>query len=277
MSRLAAAAVLTVLLGTAVPAAEPELVVLKELPGGVSLTAPWLSADGLTLYWATRTKTMQRAVWTATRKDPGAGFENAREVAVGVDPTVSADGRELIFYGGPGGLRVCTRKAPDGDFSPPRLAPGLATEPGTNLFAPCLADDRTLYADHLSADGVAVLRYERANRKAAWGQPERVTFKDSPATTHRTVFVSTGGKYALCTGGNLQGDNLLYFTSRDGGKTFDSPTVLKLPGQPLTGEFPRYCEATKELIFNRNKDGMGSREIVIVRNFDLKVKAQRKK
>ena len=55
----------------------PELVVLNELDSEGNESNPWLSFDGLTIYWTVHIPpSTTRWVWTAKRADPDSLFEN---------------------------------------------------------------------------------------------------------------------------------------------------------------------------------------------------------
>lgn len=128
----------------AASAAPPEIMPLNELPQDAYNTAPWLSPDGLTLYWQSTAKgEKQRWVWRAERKSADALFENARKLFPGSDPTVSGDQLEMIVLDGRN-LHSTIRKTKKDDFGRMRKISELD---GLGLLAsPCLSEDFDLSA-----------------------------------------------------------------------------------------------------------------------------------
>ena len=69
-----------------------ELLVLSEINGDGPALDPWISHDGLTIYWSS-----EGGIWTAKRKDSQSFFENKKRLMAGRHATVSGDGLQMIL------------------------------------------------------------------------------------------------------------------------------------------------------------------------------------
>jgi hypothetical protein len=250
---------------------ETAMVPLEELPqqDGYN-SAPWVSANGLTLYWQSAAKgEKQRSIWCAERKNADSLFSNARTLFSGSDPTLTGDELEMILLDGRN-LSLATRKTKQDDFGQPRRIPELN---GLGfLAAPCLSEDGLLlWADRIQDGKVEIVRFHRPTRDNAWGKPEVVKMPFI-GSTGRFICVSPERGYGFFCVPDLLKDksanNLVYLSTKDQGATFTNPVVVELPKEVVRGKFPRYVEATRELFFSGDLEEGGRARLFVIRNFD---------
>jgi uncharacterized protein (TIGR03067 family) len=250
---------------------EPQLIVIKELPNYDSYqSAPWLSEDGLNLYWKSPPPgDKQHWIWTARRKSPDDLFENARKLVPGNDPALTADELEMIVLVD-GSLQSTTRPSTDAPFQRPTK---IIDRQGNRLLAsPCLSPDGlTLYADLLDFDTktISLQKLTRKSRRAKWGEQQPVQFSGAGEAKVRFCHVTRDGLYAFCTmqAGEWERSPLVVFRRDADGAGFDSPRIIEIGGQKVIGKFPRYVAATHELYFSRAREN-NQDEICVIRNFD---------
>src|SRR5690606_26188689 len=125
---------------SASPAQQPNVAVLATLNTGDYNASPWLSEDGLRLYWervrSTGTGSTAETVM-ASRPSLFAPFGEPRSVAAGRMATLSPDELELICVpGANGGLHVTRRAKLEDPFPPP--APLSLPERLQGPKSPCL-------------------------------------------------------------------------------------------------------------------------------------------
>ncbi len=260
-------------------AAPPELTLLKELPQDAYNSAPWVSPDGLTLYWQSTAKgEKQRWVWRAERKSADALFESARKLVPGSDPTVTGDELEMILLNLDGrNLYSTARKTKKDDFGRPRKIPELD---GVGFLAsPCLSEDGlVLWADRIQDGKAAIVRLQRPSRDGAWGKPEAVKMP-LIGSTGRFVYVVPKKRYGFCCVPDLLKDksanNLVYLSTMDQGATFTNPVLVELPMEVVRGKSPRYVEATRELFFSGDLEEGGSAKLFVIRNLNLSAFAKK--
>jgi uncharacterized protein (TIGR03067 family) len=251
---------------------DPELVVIKELPNQEAYqSAPWLSEDGLTLYWKCPPPgEKEQWIWMARRRSPDDLFENAKKLVPGNDPALTADGLELILLA-QGSLLSATRSSAAAAFQRPQR---IFDRQGNRLLAsPCLAPDGlTLYADLIDFDtkSVALQKYTRPSRRAKWGDPQTVRFSGVGESKLRFFHMTGDGRYAFCTmqSGDWESSPMAVFRSgaEEGG--FSSPRIIVVGGRDVIGKFPRYVAATHELFFARMRQDSKQDELCVIRNFD---------
>jgi serine/threonine protein kinase len=251
------------------PTAKAELRQLGELPHRMRKRGMWLSPDGLTLYWSS-TLGRELRTWVATRPNADARFANVAELFAGCDPTVTADGLEMILAGSDeaGALAVSTRASTRGPWGQPRK---LAEFDGLGALAsPCLAGDGlTLYAELFGANRLGTtVRFRRPDRKAPWGRPEPLTITGLPSQHVRFPYVTDDGRFLFGRFGGAHTSPMVLLTSTDGGKTFGTPAAIDVPGINAAGRYPRYVSATKELFFCGDTPGQTLIKMFVIRNFD---------
>lgn len=254
-----------------VSAADPELIRLKELPANASHSGPWLSPDGLTLYWqSNNASNPQRWVWCAERRNAEGLFENARKLVPGNDPTVTGDGLEMIILEG-GKLQTTTRASVTETFSRPRAISEF--ESLGFLAAPCLSEDGlTLHAEHLFDMKIELVIFTRSSRNDKWSQPTTVKVQRPGPAAMRFFHVPAGSQWAFGSIPdrlkNKSSNNLIVFSVAEGGRSLNSPTFIEIPRQVVQGTFPRYVKATKELFFSGEGNKKGEAQIMVIRNFE---------
>ncbi len=257
------------------PSSTTQLLALRELPGSQNKSGPWLSPDGLSLYWADK-QGEQHSIWRASRSAPGQPFKNATRIIGGHDPTFSSDLTELIRIDydmqpqrGQKFALFSARKssASDPNFPLPHRKLYEMKDLGF-VAAPCLsADGLVLYAEQFGNPNLARnVRFRRPHRDALWGQPEAVPISGLAKGGLRFPFLSADGRFLF--GNNDESPSgMVMLTSNDGGHSFGSPKPIEVPGNIVKGKFPRYCAATRELIFAESTTEKIA-DLFLLRNFD---------
>jgi hypothetical protein len=252
-------------------AAPPELVTLTELSQDGYNISPWVSRDGLTLYWQFTPKgEKQRWVWSAKRKGADGLFEGVKKILPGSDPTVTGDELQMILLDGQN-LYSSVRKTTKEDFGRPSKISELD---GVGFLAcPCLSGDGlTMWAERIEKGTPTVVRCVRNSREDGWSKPELVKMP-LIGSTGRTVYVDPKKGYGFCSVVELFKDktlnSIVFLSTKDQGATFTNPVVVEVPKEVVNGSFPRYVEATRELFFVGRLDESGRSKLMVFRNFDL--------
>ena len=253
-------------------AAQPELAPLKELPQNGYSSAPWVSSDGLTLYWQFTTKgEKQRWIWRAERKSADALFENARKVVPGADPALTGDELEMILFDART-LHSSVRKSRTEEFGRPRKITEL--EGSGALASPYLsADGLTLWADRVQNSKSEVFRFRRPARDAAWGKPEPVVMPTIVIGSNgRCLQVDPQKGFGFCSVPDLlknkTANNIVYLSTEDQGATFTNPRLVEVPKDVIRGMSPRHVAATHELFFAGELEPDVTSKLFVIRNFD---------
>jgi uncharacterized protein (TIGR03067 family) len=255
----------------------PEVVQITELPEpDLTHTGPWLSADGLTLYWKDQAGISERAwIWSARRETKDGLFDNAKKHVNGGDMTVTSDGLEMILLV-PEGLHSTKRVSLTAAFNRPQK---IAELQGRGFLAvPCFGeDDLTLYVDRSNPKKpVEQVKFTRPSRTAKWTGPTPVKIDIPSGKRIRHFSVTSDGRFAF---GILHDDvpdkafwdvSNQFAVMRAAQDGFGRPIPIWIDGKPLVGTFPRYVSATNELFLNRPIDGKPP-QIFVVRNFDPEV------
>lgn len=254
---------------------EPESATLRELPNPDSNhSAPWVSDDGLSLYWkAPRPGEQQMWIWSARRKTKDELFEAAATLVPGHDPTVTKDELEMVLLD-KDGLCSTTRTSRDAPFRRPQR---IVEFQGLGFLAsPCISPDGlVLYVDHIDfkARTTEVLEFRRVSRRSKWGRPRTVKFAGIEKAKLRFIQVTPDGRYAFSSAQfageePLNDSTIVVWRRSSDGTGFTSPRVCELDGRPIRGKFPRYVAATRELFVARVREGSQADELVVIRNFD---------
>lgn len=196
----------TIELATAGPT---EALNLEELNGPGLDLAPWVSPDGLEIFWQAPGDDLQSPVmfiYTARRKNPDAFFVGKTRLFSGRGPVLSSDGLEMFFQAAEGEtIYSTTRRDRNEQFERPRPVPSLSF-PGLAAAPRWLSTDGlTLYLDlKNNADGGRFHTWavSRKTRNAAWGRPSlvRAEFEGKPAGFRFTqVSVSEDGLHLYCS------------------------------------------------------------------------------
>lgn len=238
--------------------ARPALVELAELNTGTYTVDPWISPDGMTIYW-----TFEGTIWTAQRKDTRALFENKRKLARGRHATVTADGLRIVMLGarsdGQKGesLYEAERSSVDDSFSRPREIREFRDEPSPK--SPCLSEDvLTLYFTRIRNQRAEFAFATRKSQSDPWS-PARLLPVDAGNIDARLTwaFVMNDGLNMLCSAEGLKGagdtGSLLMLSRKSKIAPFENPQFIAAEGlAPLTGRAARYVPATGEIVFARS-------------------------
>ncbi|QDV17740.1 hypothetical protein Pan153_23950 [Gimesia panareensis] len=247
---------------------KPELVMLSELDTNGEESNPWISADGMTIYYTVKPSQQTRWVWTAKRKDAESLFENPKRLIPAMDFTVSDDGLEMILFMNMG-LYQTTRDTVDDNFKRPTRITSAVIQNGF-LAGPCLSSDGlTLYCDTMRKGfGPQIQVMTRRTKSSSWSKPQPLQL--TPIGKMKYPHISRDGKYLFCTGKDIsQGSNIIIHSGRDADGGFHSASVLNVDGITVRGIFPRYVEATKELFFaGEPENGNGELKLMVLKNFD---------
>ena len=247
---------------------KPELVLLSELDTNGEESNPWLSSDGLTIYYTIQEPSQQtRWVWTAKRKDPESLFEDPKRLIPAMDFTLSDDELEMILFLNKG-LYQTTRATVEDNFKRPSRITSAVIQNGF-LAGPCLsADGLTLYCDSIRKGvGPQIQVMSRKTKSSNWSKPEPL--KLTPIGKMKYPYVSRDGKYLFCTGKDIsQGSNIIIHSGRDADGGFHSASILNVDGITIRGIFPRYVAATNELFFaGEPENGGGELKLMVLKNF----------
>lgn len=244
-----------------------ELVTLNELDTNGEESNPWISKDGLTIYYTVKEPSQQnRWVWTAKRKDAESLFENPVRLLPAIDFTVSDDGLEMILFLNKS-LYQTTRDTVEDNFKRPSRIPTAVLNNGF-LAGPSLsADGLTLYCDSMSKGaGPQIQVMTRKTKNSRWSKPQPL--KMIPIGKMKFPYVSHDGKYLFCTRRDIsKGSNILIHSGRDADGGFHSASVLNIDGITVRGIFPRYVAATNELFFAGEPENGGELKLMVLKNF----------
>jgi hypothetical protein len=263
--------------GTPAVHAQPELVEVLELG---TARFPWLSEDGLTIYF----ERDNESIWTAHRKDPQSLFQDVKLLCGGKQPTLSGDGLEMILLTvrndgqGDGCFHVATReKTTDSFRRPVKVRELYDVKFPTN---PCLSSDGLAFYFYgrRSAtnfhDGELMVCI-RSDRTSAWSDPRKLPLSSTKGQWLHWPYVSKDGLNLYCVEGGKGAagkQNLMVWSRSTTDKSFANGRYIELNGLPtLAGFSPRYVEATNELVFSSRPSGTKaetkSPTIWIIRNF----------
>lgn len=255
--------------GTSEAEAAWEIVNLEELNTSESEFSPWISADGLTLYWYVYERAGRKPVpwiWTASRPAPDAPFSERKKVLSGSFPVVSADGLELIFRPADApGFSAARRERPGDAFGAPRSIAELNL-PGPATYPRCLsADGLSLYFDkeREKSDGAETWVATRKSSTDPWDAPRPLPVHEQRMNKD-THFAQAGltddGKHLYCVASVAAGDGRksirLGALSRKSAtapfEVFDPIRIRTAPTDNTVAFVPRYVAATGELFVVSN-------------------------
>lgn len=242
--------------GEAEDATSRELLVLSEINGEGSASDPWVSPDGLTIYW-----TSEGSIWTAKRKDSQSFFEAKKRLMTGRHATVSGDGLQMVLLSkrtdGQKGetFWASTRRSVKESFRRPLEIRELKSQ--SNVKNPALSKDGlTLIFNRNVGDQVQIAYSTRSSMTSAWSSPKPmpITWRGSGRLTWGSV--SQDGQSLFCV---VEGDpatseeGMLRRFKRSAPNTpFANPEKIQFEGiTQLVCRSPRYVQATNELFFAR--------------------------
>lgn len=218
---------------------------------------PWLSPDGLRIYWWVRPtlETTQSEIWTAERNDANSPFTNKKRLAIGEGFALTGDELEMILLPGRDkdlALHVAKRERVDHPFGPPELIKEFEEYRFDN---PSLSEDGlTLVVESRSTNGKPYI-VKRPDRNSRWSQPVEL---DVPAWQGdefrwRSPYLSSDGTTLWGTiiedRYSGEGAMLIRATRPNPSSAFTSIEQVKLPEAGTDLAYPRTCAATGELFF----------------------------
>lgn len=245
---------------------EPQLIVHNELNGDPPNFAPWISQDGLTIYW-TRTD----SIWQAHRQSTSEDFGNQVRLFEGYMPTVTQDGLSMVLcrpmkIGNKdlGRRLFFTNRKSTQDRFPVPIEIRELRDIGV-LMAPCLSPDglslyMTCYGPDDNQRGHWVVT--RKNRSSKWNinSKHRILPYPSPIPS-TTPFVTSDGLSLLLTNRTNTINGAFGEMIKISRESVNDPlftksnTPIKIGDRTLIGRFPRYCSSTKELFFSAPLSG----------------------
>jgi formylglycine-generating enzyme required for sulfatase activity len=233
-------------------------------------THPWVSADGLTVYWDRGV-----TIWSASRVSPNSPFGQAFLVVPGRHPTVSGDLLELIMLRVPDSvetravLGVSTRTTPREPFGTVKVIPELRNQ--ASVKSPALSHDGlSLVFERGVADQKKFVISRRANRQSRWGTPTPLLIRpgiygNKPLTW---AFTTLDGRVLFCCYGGGK-NNVILVGRRDAeNQPFARFETIEVDNRLVRGRSPRYVESTGELFFSAVPSQQSENwELRVIRNY----------
>ncbi|MCG6155493.1 hypothetical protein [Rubinisphaera margarita] len=144
---------------------------LRELNTLGDERGPWVSSDGLTIYWWVRPDpNAESEIWTASRLDAQAVFSRKRLLRIGEAPTFTGDQLEMVFLPGRDEdlkMHVAARSSREDEFGPATEIPPLRELNCTN---PSLSSDGLMLLVEQRESGSPLL-LTRPTREQPWREP----------------------------------------------------------------------------------------------------------
>lgn len=259
--------------GVVVKRKPPELVEVSELNPGMY---PWLSEDGLTVFWE-----RNFAIWTAHRANVESYFSEKKELFPGRQPTLTADGLEMIFLGtgrtGGRGERfsVAKRENVQQPFNRAREIAELADEEGSRNMS-LSPDGLSVYFNSSGGGGDLVVSV-RKTKDSPWSKPRIVPIaKGFSLPPLGWPYVCNDLLTLYCCNqeeGYLKRNsgNLWVLSRSSRAQPFTKPILIEVEGLPkLVGRSPRFVPGTNELFFTKMMLQHGKPQpagIWVIRNF----------
>ena len=254
---------------------------LSELNTSADETSPWLSRDGLEIYFGREWNFQGPQTFRATRASIDAPFGPDSVVNSLKHAVLSQDGLLMVGLmkeGGSEQLYQSTRKTTTDSFAAPQKirslqgqlapkSPWLSADGKRLIFQ---RDDKA--GDYAGKDSPEAMRHNEfvmcrwESSKSEWSSPVRLPMSDHSLYTDALTWPSLSDDQLtllFCNGGGRQPE-VMYATRSDPLKSFVNPHKVLVDGQPLLGRAPRYHEATGQLIFSRDKAEPGQTQ-----DFDL--------
>lgn len=162
-----------------IPNPTTEALNLDELNSPELDIAPWVSSDGLEIFWATEDSGKNHGIWAARRKTSDGLFEGKKRLFSGHAPVLSSDGLQMFFRNADAEtISLATRKSREEEFGRPRPVPSL-TFPGMDAAPRWLTQDGlTLYLDLRDKNGRHYCwEVKRESPKSNWMKPAKTEAK----------------------------------------------------------------------------------------------------
>ncbi len=252
--------------------ASVEMAELSELPQAIRCSSPWISEDGLRLYFhLLQNKGGRPDIFVMTRGETSEVFSTPRKLLSGSDLSLTADELEIIFLN-EGSLFAATRRSRDTNFSRPLAIKEIAT--AGDISRPRVsADGLTLFYDvHSGGENFEPHWSARSDRRATWTAPRKVLLPEPYVGKLRNLSLLPDGKSALSAlvDTATEQDNIVLLSLNEPGE-FLSARMLSIPGVTIFGTFPHYSAESKELyVVRANSPGKSPAVLTVVyRNVDL--------
>jgi hypothetical protein len=152
---------------------------ITELNTKIDDIAPWVSADGLEIFWANLADDTDASIWTARRSDKEGKFYDKRRLFDGHGPVLSPDGRHLYFRDiRTEGIFQAVRKSRTDQFSKPQPIPSLIFKDRDPAPRWITDDGLIMYIDMKDAEGVYhCFEVHRDHPDMDWSIPIKTDFK----------------------------------------------------------------------------------------------------
>lgn len=251
--------------------------------------APWVSADGLEIFWATGASDKGLRIWSARRSDLATPFGEKRQWLSGYAPVLNSDRLQILFRRADSEeICVASRNRPDEEFGQPQIVKSLSF-PNLDAAPRWLTEDGlTLYLDMKATADQG--RYHtwvttRNTVDASWKRPVlvRANFPGKPKDFRFIQVSSTSeGLQLFCTaeftpagGQKVMRTGVLSRTKPDG--PFTQWDEIPLP--PINGQFPSglrpvFVPALQQVFltadaFYQDPSGQAKRryDLWVIRNF----------
>jgi WD40 repeat protein len=248
----------------------PQLSKLKNINGPGTDAHPWLSRDGLTIYWD-----RGDTIWTASRSSAGDDFSEPRQLIPGRHPTLSGDQLELIVLAiddDERPLGLATRSSAEGSFGPVRVIEELNNQ--SHVKSPALSDDglTLVFEQGIPLKEKRFVISRRNDRNARWSTPQLLpvdagSYGDEPWTW---AFLSPDRLTLFCCYGGVKLNRFLVGRRATAGEAFADFQLVQVGNPAVEGRAPRYVKATNELFFSavpspESPDSEG--ELWVIKNF----------
>ena len=238
---------------------------LTEVNQGEPINAyPWITPDGLSLYWTRETQNVDSTVMQATRSSTDAPFGDIKPVLRHARlASVSPDGLEIVCPfdsngdGKPEEFCTSRRATTSQEFPTPQAIPTLAglhhalgsafSEDGQRLIVLAAPQPNTTRIIH---------RVERSGPSAAWGTPRAVTLPNTPPEMDKITWPSpASGKYLIFSYQDPTNRPVEWGCVADATSdplAFANPRHMLLDGERFIVRGGRYCPATGELFYTHS-------------------------
>ena len=222
-----------------------------EINGGTKNLQPWLSRDGLTLWFASNRTGPNKGVdlWTTSRKDLASAWAAPQNLGANVNsgaddlrPTVSDDGLTLLFHStrpigvGSSDLWMTTRASTTAAWSPAvNLGPNVNSS--SFDFSPSLSADGLTMVFHSGRPGGAgnsdLWMSRRSKISDSFGQPEWLGPLINSNAAEYDPFLSSDGRvllfYTERAGGDPARVSLWSSTRNNTSNPWNAPKQLDIP------------------------------------------------
>ena len=248
----------------------PQIVALTELG---TAGHPWVTKNGLTIFFTVKESQGLATIWTAKRESVGTLFKDKKQVSLGQDNTFSEDGLEGIVFlpeEGKGTLQSIKRKSLTEDFGRPTLIKELGWKQlgdRTTVTSPGLSADRLELYCEVSGKGPCVST--RSKVSDPWSKPKKLPIVSGGNRGQRFPYVTDDGLWLFCTDrrvGDPPPANIALYGRAKKTEPFVFKGHVKAGDTSVMGEFPRYIASTRELFFVKTTDNRSA--IYVIKNFD---------